>query len=66
MIEKRGALRPEVVRPCHLRVAARIAATNKALIEYGDILDAVLFGKIVGRRQAVATSSYDHDIIGFS
>ena len=44
VIEKRGALRPEIVRPCHLRVATRITAAQVTLLDNGDVRNAVLFG----------------------
>ena len=54
------------VRPCHLRVTAGIAAADEALLEHGDITDAMFLGKVIGRGQAVAAGSDNHDIIGFS
>src|SRR6185503_2678517 len=63
VVVKRGALGPVVVRACGLRVAAAIAAAEPALVEYSDIADAVLFRKVIRRREAMSAGTDNHDIV---
>ena len=60
----RRALVPEIVGADDGRVARDIAAGEPALLHHRDIGEAMLFRQVVGRRQPVAASAHDHDLIG--
>jgi len=57
--------RHHVVGAHNGRVAPGVATTEPALFEHRDIAQAVIFGEIVGRGQAVKASADDNNIIGF-
>src|SRR5713226_9266923 len=59
-----GVALEQVVRPYDRGVAAGIAAAQPALLEHGDVGDAVIPGEIVGGRQTVAAATDDNDVIG--
>lgn len=66
MIVKTGALVIEIVGADDRRVAAGIAAPEPALVDDGDIGDAVLAGQIIGGSQTMAAGADDdHVIFGF-
>ncbi len=64
MIEKGGALRPEIIRARDLGVATGVAAAEEAFLEHGDVAGAVFVGEIVRGRQAMSAGADDHNIIG--
>ena len=59
-----GAFVPEIVRAADGGVAARIAATEPALFQHGDVANAVLLGEIVGGSEAVTAAADDYDVVG--
>src|SRR5277367_6842036 len=59
-----GVALEQVVRPHDRGVAAGIAAAQPSLLEHGDVGDAVIPGEIVGRRQTMAATTDDDDVIG--
>jgi hypothetical protein len=63
VLVERRALVPQIVRPHDRRVAAGIAAAEPALLEHGDIGDAVVFRQIVSGRQAVAAAADDDCVV---
>ena len=58
------ALVVEVVGADDRGVAAGIAASDPALLQHGDVGDAVDGREVVGRRQAVAAAADDDDVVG--
>ena len=52
-----------VIRPDDGRVAPNIARPKPAFLQNGYIPDAVDFGKVIGSRQAMATTANNDDII---
>ena len=61
-----GIARDHVVRPHDGRVAPGIAAADPALLEHGDVPDAVFLCQVIGGGQPVpAAADHDHVIDGF-
>ena len=56
--------RPQVVRAHDGGVAAGVAAAEPALLQHGDVGDAVLLGHVIGGGEAVAAGADDDDVIG--
>jgi hypothetical protein len=63
VLVKMRALVPEIIGAHDGGVAAGVAAADPALLQHGDIGDAVLLGEVVSRRQAVAAAADDDDVI---
>ncbi|MNE43758.1 hypothetical protein D3C80_1379520 [compost metagenome] len=63
MIVEPGAFVIEIVGADDRRVAAGIAAAEPALVDDGDIGDAVLAGEIIGSAQTMAASADDDHVI---
>src|SRR5437899_12744827 len=59
----RGALVPEVVRANDRGVAGHVAARQPAALEHGNVGDAVILRKVVGRCQAMSAGADDDDLI---
>src|SRR5687768_4272930 len=53
----------EIIRATHLRVATRVATADPALLEHGDISNAVLPGEIVSSREPMPTAADDHHLV---
>ena len=65
MLVEADVLRQQIVRADGRGVAADIARTEIALLQHGDIGNAVFLGEIVGRGQAVPAAADDDDIVGW-
>ena len=61
---ERDAFGRQIVRAHDRRVARGVAAGEIALLEHGDLADAVMLGEVVGRRQTVAAAADDDDVVG--
>ena len=59
-----GAFIPQIVRPDQRGIAGHVAAREPALLEHGDVGDAVVLHEVMGGRQAVAAAADDHDVVG--
>ncbi len=57
------ALVIEIVRADDGRVTAGIAAAEPALLDHGDIGDAMLFGEVVGRAKTMAAAADDDHVV---
>ena len=57
------ALWSEVVRADDRGVPSGSAATDVALVQYGDAANPVITGQVVGRGQAVHAGADDHDVV---
>src|SRR6185437_9814654 len=64
MLEEDLALLEQIVRADDRRVAPGIAAAEPALLDDGDVGDAMIFGEVVGSRQAVPAATDDDDVVG--
>ena len=58
-----GTLVPQVVRADDRGVAGHVPARQPALLQHGDVRDAVDFGQVVRGRQAVPAPADDHDVV---
>src|SRR6184192_1824213 len=63
MLIDRGALIPEVVGANDGGVASHVAPRQPAPLQHRNISDAMVFGQVVGGRQAVATRPHDDDVV---
>src|SRR5262249_4361032 len=63
MLVEERALIPQIIGADDGRVAPGIAATEPPFLEHGDIGDPMLLGEIVRRRQSVAASADDDDVV---
>ena len=54
---------PEVVGPHDGGVACRVATTQPAPFNHGDVAHAVLFGQVIGRRQPMPTTANNDGIV---
>ena len=64
MLVDRRALVVEIVGADDRGVAAGVAAADPALLEHGDLGEAVLLGQVVGRGEAVPAAADDHRVVG--
>ncbi len=62
-IVKLDALGSQVVRADDRGVAAGVAAADVALVDHGDVADAVVAGQIISGGQAVPATADDHYIV---
>ena len=62
-IVERDALGIEIIGADRCGVAAGIAATQPALLDHGDVADAVVLREVVGGGQPVAAAADDHRVI---
>ena len=63
MVVKRRAFLEQVVGADDGGVTAGVAAADPALLEHGDVGQAVLLGEVVGRAQAVAAAADDDGVV---
>ncbi len=63
LVVEAHALRRQVVRADDRRVARGIAAGEVALLDHGDVGDAVVARQVVGRGHAVAAAADDDDVV---
>src|SRR3954454_14171287 len=63
MLVEMRALIPEIVGAHDCRVAPGIATADPALLQHRDIGDAVFLCEVVRRRQAVAATADDDDVV---
>ena len=59
----RRALVPEVVRADHGGVAGHVAAAQPALLDHGDVGDAVVLRQVVGGGQTVPAGAHDDHVV---
>src|SRR5450755_1976605 len=65
MIVKCRTFIEQVIRADDRRVAARVAAADPALLEHGDVGQAMLLGQVIRRSEPVATAADDDRIVGW-
>ena len=63
MVVERGTLVEQVIGANDRGVAAGVAAADPALLEHGDVRQAVLLGQVVGSPQAVTAAPDDDGVV---
>jgi len=63
MLVEVRALVPEIVRAHDGGVATGVAAADPALLEHGDVADAMLLGEVVGGGETVAAAADDDHVV---
>src|SRR5437016_4270272 len=63
LVEKRGFI-PQIIGTDDGRIAGSITAAKIALLDDGDVADAMVLGQIVRRGEAVPACPDDDDVVG--